>query len=56
MSSESNGQKPESVEPGPPSGQARRMSARAPSAWGAVRDALAAVHNLEALLRNASVP
>ena len=32
------------------------MSARAPSAWGAVRDALAAGHNLEALLRSASVP
>jgi hypothetical protein len=31
------------------------MSARAPSAWGAVRDALAAVHNLEALLRSATV-
>jgi hypothetical protein len=56
MASESNGKKPESIEPGPPSGQARRMSARAPSAWGAVRDALAGVFNLEALLRNASVP
>jgi hypothetical protein len=56
MASESNGKKPESVEPGPPSGPARRMSARAPSVWGAVRDALAAVFNLEALLRNASVP
>ena len=32
-----------------------RTSARAPSAWGAVRDALAAVHNLEALLRSSSV-
>jgi hypothetical protein len=31
------------------------MSARAPSAWGAARDALAAVHNLEALLRSGSV-
>ena len=31
------------------------MSARAPSAWGAARDALAAVHNLEALLRSNSV-
>jgi hypothetical protein len=56
MASESNGKKPESIEPAPPSGQARRSSARAPSTWGAVRDALAAVFNLEALLRNASVP
>jgi hypothetical protein len=31
------------------------LSARAPSTWGAARDALAAVHNLEALLRSASV-
>jgi hypothetical protein len=29
---------------------------RAPSAWGAVRDALAAVFNLETLLKNAGVP
>jgi hypothetical protein len=55
MSSESNGQKPDSPEPGPPSGPGRRWSARAPTAWGAARDALAAVHNLEALLRGASV-
>src|SRR5579864_1558907 len=55
MSSESNGQKPDSLDPPPPSGPGRRMSARAPSAWGAARDALAAVHNLEALLRSASV-
>src|ERR1700704_999297 len=55
MSSESNGQKPDSLEPPPPSGQGRRLSARAPSTWGAARDALAAVHNLEALLRSASV-
>ena len=33
----------------------RRASARAPSAWGATRDALAAVHNLVALLRSGSV-
>jgi hypothetical protein len=52
MSSESNGRKPDS-EPVPPTG--RRLSARAPSAWGAARDALAAVHNLEALLRSSSV-
>jgi hypothetical protein len=58
MSSESNGQKPEKPEsfaPAPPSGVTGRTSARAPSAWGAVRDALAALHNLEALLRSASV-
>ncbi len=56
MASDSNGKKPDSIEPVPPSGQARRMSARAPSQWGAVRDALSAIFNLEALLRNASVP
>jgi hypothetical protein len=56
MSSESNGQKPDSPEPVPPSGTGRRVSAPAPSTWGAARDALAAVHNLEALLRSASVP
>jgi pyruvate/2-oxoglutarate dehydrogenase complex dihydrolipoamide acyltransferase (E2) component len=55
MSSESNGHKPDSLAAGPPSGVAGRTSARAPSAWGAVRDAIAAVHNLEALLRRASV-
>jgi hypothetical protein len=55
MSSESNGDKPDSVAAGPPSGVTNRTSARAPSAWGAVRDALAAVHNLEALLRSSSV-
>jgi hypothetical protein len=57
MSSESNGhgQKPDSLAPSPPSGVTNRTSARAPSAWGAVRDAIAAVHNLEALLRSASV-
>jgi hypothetical protein len=53
MSSESNGHKP--PEPTPPPGGGARPSARA-SAWGAARDALAAVHNLEALLRSASVP
>jgi hypothetical protein len=56
MSSDSNGRKPDSQAPAPPSGVAHRVSARAPSAWGAVRDALAAIHNLEALLRSASVP
>ncbi|MGH7293500.1 MAG: hypothetical protein ACRELB_01140 [Polyangiaceae bacterium] len=55
MSSESNGHKPDSQEPGPSSGTATRQSGRAPSAWGATRDALAAVHNLEALLRSSSV-
>jgi hypothetical protein len=55
MSSESNGDKPDSLAPAPPSGVTNRTSARAPSAWGAVRDALAAVHNLEALLRSSSV-
>ncbi len=55
MSSESNGDKPDSVAAGPPSGVTNRTSGRAPSAWGAVRDALAAVHNLEALLRSSSV-
>ncbi|HEX3345567.1 MAG TPA: hypothetical protein VHS09_13385 [Polyangiaceae bacterium] len=55
MSSESNGRKPDSQEPGPPSGTSSRVSARAPSAWGATRDALAAVHNLDALLRSDSV-
>src|SRR5579883_283670 len=53
MSSESNGTKPDSDTP--PSGPERRQSARAPSAWGAARDALAAVRNLEVLLRSASV-
>ena len=48
--------KPESVEPGPPSGKVAHESVRAPSAWGAVRDALSAVHNLGALLRNAGRP
>jgi hypothetical protein len=55
MSSESNGRRPDSQEPGPSSGRGTRASARAPSAWGATRDALAAVHNLEALLRSPSV-
>jgi len=54
MASESNGQKPDSAAPN--SGVVHRVSARAPSAWGAVRDALAAVHNVAALLRNESVP
>ncbi len=56
MASESNGKKPESTESAPPSGHGRRTSGRAPSQWGAVRDALSAIFNLEALLRNATVP
>jgi hypothetical protein len=55
MSSESNGRKPDSQEPGPTSGMTSRHSVRAPSAWGATRDALAAVYNLEALLRSSTV-
>jgi hypothetical protein len=55
MSSESNDHKPESTEPGPPSGIKSRLSARAPSAWGAVRDAVSSVHNLGSLLRSTSV-
>jgi hypothetical protein len=55
MSSESNGRKPDSQEPGRPSGFTTRSSARAPSAWGAVRDALASLHNLDALLRSTNV-
>ncbi len=46
MSSDNSGQKPAAPEAGLPPGSTR----------GPARDALAAVHNLEALLRNASVP
>jgi hypothetical protein len=56
---ESTGRTPEGSgrETHPPSSRpVERTSARAPSAWGAARDALAAVHNLEALLRNEKVP
>ncbi len=55
MSSESNGRKPEPNDPVPSSGAATRQSVRAPSASGAMRDALAALHNLDALLRSDSV-
>jgi hypothetical protein len=55
MSSESNGRKPDSQEPSRLSGFSTRSSARAPSAWGAVRDALASLHNLDALLRSTNV-
>jgi hypothetical protein len=55
MSSESNGRKPDSQEPSRLSGFSTRSSARAPSAWGPVRDALASLHNLDALLRSTNV-
>lgn len=55
MSSDSKSRKPDSQEPGPPSGTSARLSGCAPSAWGATRDALAAVRNLDALLRSGSV-
>jgi hypothetical protein len=55
MSSESNDHKPESQEPGPSSGPKARQSARAPSTWGAVRDAVSSVHNLGALLGRSGV-
>jgi hypothetical protein len=51
MSSESSDRKIEAAD-GPGSRPSSRPSGRAPSAWGAARDALAAVHNLEALLRS----
>jgi hypothetical protein len=53
MSSDSNGGKRDSTDPGPAAGPGSRPGA--PSAWGAARDALAAVHNIATLLRNASV-
>jgi hypothetical protein len=55
MSSESNGRKSEPQAPSS-SGAPSTRSPPAPSAWGATRDALAAVHNLDALLRGGSVP
>jgi hypothetical protein len=55
MSSESNDRKPETLGAAPASHPSKRASARVPSAWGAARDALAAVHNLEALLRSERV-
>jgi hypothetical protein len=54
MSSESNGRESESQAPCPPAAPSTR-SARGSSAWGATRDALAAMHNLDALLRGSSV-
>jgi hypothetical protein len=53
MPSERNGRKPDS-EPPPSSEQAR--SVRGASVWGAARDSLAAVSNLDALLRSTTVP
>jgi hypothetical protein len=55
MASESNGRKSDSQEEAPLSGTTTRLTGRVPSAWGATRDALSAVHNLEALLRSSSV-
>jgi hypothetical protein len=52
MSSESNGRKPEVTEPPPSAEQAKHASVRAASVWGAARDSLAAVRNLDALLRS----
>jgi hypothetical protein len=57
MSSESHDRKDEAPEAAAPASRpSTRISSRAPSAWGAARDALAAVHNLEALLRSGRVP
>jgi hypothetical protein len=56
MSSESHDPKDDAPESAPPASRpSTRISSRAPSAWGAARDALAAVHNLEALLRSGRV-
>jgi len=52
MSPESSGEKPDSNDNGPASAQAQ---ARVASAWGAARNALAGVHNLEALLRSSDI-
>ncbi len=56
MSSESHDRKDEPGESSVPASRStERISSRAPSAWGAARDALAAIHNLEALLRSERV-
>lgn len=55
MSSERHGRKPDSPESGAAPSVAR-TGVRVASAWGPPRDALAAVHNLEALLRSTVVP
>ncbi len=52
MSSERNGRKPDSTPPPPSAESARPASVRALSVWGAARDSLAAVRNLDALLRS----
>src|SRR5215469_2093288 len=57
MSSENDGRKTDSTDGGPPgSSRSPRSAARVASAWGAARDAVAAVHNLDRLLRSPSVP
>ena len=57
MSSDSNGRNTDSSEAGAASAALEpRSNARMATAWGAARDALAAVRNLEALLRNTAVP
>ncbi len=52
MSPERNGRKPDSTEPPPSAELTRSASVRATSIWGAARDSLAAVRNLDALLRS----
>jgi hypothetical protein len=55
MSSE-NGHKTVSSDAAPASAPGPRSNARVASTWGAARDAVAAVHNLDVLLRTSSVP
>ncbi len=55
MSSDNNDHKQDSAAPAPTSGTATRSSARAPSAWGPIRHAIASLHNLGALLKSTSV-
>lgn len=55
MSSESNERRPDSPQGDHAATSVARTGVRAPSAWGPPRDALAAVHNLEALLRSTAV-
>jgi hypothetical protein len=56
MASKRNGDRePAAFAPEPESKRTARLSARAPSEWGAVRDAVAAARNLEALLRRPRV-
>jgi hypothetical protein len=58
MSSESNGRKSDGAGAEAPGSATNgpRSNARVASAWGAARDALAAVRNLDALLRSPVVP